>query len=136
LALIQVFQYTYSHLNTFDYGGIEVKVLLVSYKFSKDIINNLDKLESMAVEGAKRISNIPGLRWKIYLYNDEKDETAGVYLFEDEDSLNAYLNSPIMAQRKAGKFGDGKNEIGDIADVTMLQFDVLEEMTAITRGPV
>jgi hypothetical protein len=113
-----------------------VKVLLVSYKFSKGTINNLDKLESTAIEGAKHISNVPGLRWKIYLHNYEKDETAGVYLFEDEESLNAYLNSPIMAQRKAGKFGDGKHEIGDINDVTMLQFDVMEEMTAITRGPV
>lgn len=113
-----------------------MKVLLVSYKFSKEIVDNMDKLEARASEGAKQISKIPGLRWKIYLYNDEKDEAGGVYLFEDEASLNAYLNGPIMTQRKAGKFGDGVNETGDINDVTIRQFDVMEEMTAITRGPV
>jgi hypothetical protein len=113
-----------------------MKVLLVNYKFSREIIENMDKLEPMAIEGAKHIAKIPGLRRKIYLYNDEKGETGGVYLFEDEDSLNAYLNSPIMRQRKAGKFGDGQHEIGDITDVTIRQFGVMEEMTAITRGPV
>jgi hypothetical protein len=113
-----------------------MKVLLVSYKFSEGIIEKMDKAESKAIEGAKHISNIPGLRWKIYLYNDEKGEVAGVYLFEDEDSLNAYLDGPIMAQRKAGKFGDGINVIGDITDVSLRPFDVLEEMTRITRGPI
>lgn len=113
-----------------------MKVLLVDYRFSREIFDKMDQLEPMAIEGAKHIAKIPGLRWKIYLYNDENGETGGVYLFEDEDSLNAYLDSPIMKQRKAGKFGDGQNEIGIITDVTMRQFDIMEEMTAITRGPV
>jgi hypothetical protein len=113
-----------------------MKILLVSYKFSKELLIDMEKLESRAIEGALQISNIPGLRWKIYLYNDEEYEAGGVYLFEDEVSLTSYLNSPIMIQRKTGKFGDGVNDIGNITDVRMRQFDVMEELTAITRGPV
>lgn len=113
-----------------------MKVLLVNYKFSREILENMEKLEPKAIEGAKHIAKIPGLRWKIYLYNNDRGETGGVYLFEDDDSLNAYLDSPIMKQRMAGKFGDGEHEVGDITDLTMRTFEVMEEMTAITRGPI
>ncbi len=113
-----------------------MKFLIVSYKFSEEIVKNLDNLEDSAIEGAKQIAKVPGLRWKIYLYNHERDEVAGVYLFEDEDSRTAYLNSPIMAQRKAGKFGNGMQVIGDISDVSLREFDLMDEMTRITRGPV
>lgn len=111
-------------------------ILLVNYKFSDAMLEKLDALESQGIEAAKKISGVPGLRWKIFLYNDERGETAGVYLFEDQESLDAYLNSPIMAQRKAGKWGDGVNEVGDILDVSLKDFRIMEEMSEITRGPI
>lgn len=112
------------------------KMLLVNYKFSDAMLEKLPDLESKSIEAAKKISGVPGLIWKIFLFNDEKGETAGVYLFEDQESLEAYLNGPIMAQRKEGKWGDGVNVAGDIYDVSMKDFRIMEEMTEITRGPV
>jgi hypothetical protein len=41
-----------------------------------------------------------------------------------------------MAQRKAGKWGDGVNEAGVIFDVSLKDFRIMEEMTEITRGPI
>ncbi len=116
------------------------KILQVNYKFPKPIKEvskeDMEKLMSLAVEGAKHIATVPGLRRKIYLNNPKTGEVGGIYLFDDEASLKAYLEGPIMTQRKAGKFGDGVRVISPIADVTIKQFDVMDELTKITRGPV
>ncbi len=116
------------------------KILQVNYKFPKPIKEvskeEMEKLMSLAVEGAKHIATVPGLRRKIYLNNPKTGEVGGIYLFDDEASLKAYLEGPIMTQRKAGKFGDGVRVISPIADVTIKQFDVMDELTKITRGPV
>ena len=118
------------------------KILQVNYKpdLPKKLSDlpkeELDKIMSMGAEGAKHIATVPGLRWKIYLMNAESGEVGGIYLFDDEASLKAYLDGPIMTQRKAGKFGDGVRVISTIRDVTIKQFDVMDELTKITRGPV
>lgn len=116
------------------------KILQVNYKFLKSIKEapkeQREKLMSMLVGGAKHIATVPGLRWKIYLQNPEKGEVGGIYYFKDEASLKAYLDGPIMTQRKAGKFGDGKQVFSPIKDVTIKQFDVVDELTKITRGPI
>ncbi len=116
------------------------KILQVNYRFPKlfkDVPKKQrEKLMEMAVEGAKHIAAVPGLRWKIYLQNPEKGEVGGIYLFEDETSLKAYLDGPLMTQRKQGKFGDGKRVVSPIFDVTIKQFDIMEELTKITHGPI
>ncbi len=116
------------------------KILQVNYKFPKPVKEvskeEMEKLMLMAVETAKHLSTIPGLRWKIYLNNPETGEVGGIYLFENEASLRAYLDGPLMTQRKEGKFGDGVRVLFSISDVTLKQFDVIEELTKITRGPV
>jgi hypothetical protein len=117
-----------------------LKILQVNYRFPKPINEvpkeDQEKLIKMAIEGAKHISNVSGLRWKIYLQNPEKGEVGGIYLFEDEASLENYLNGPIMKQRTQGKFGDGKHVFSPIIDVTIKQFDVMEDLTKITHGPI
>ena len=118
------------------------KILQVNYRFTKpieEIKQMLDKHMETGVEIAKHLTTVPGLRWKIYLENPKTGEVGGIYLFEDEASLKAYLKGPLMTQRKEGKFGDGKRVVpilSPIIDVTMKQFDVMEELTKITRGPV
>ncbi len=114
------------------------RILQVNYKFPKPFKDvpqeQKEKLMEVTVEGAKHIATVPGLRWKIYLQNPEKGEVGGIYLFEDEASLKAYLNGPIMTQRKQGKFGDGKRVFSPIIDVTIKQFEVVDEPTKITNG--
>ena len=51
----------------------------------------------------------------------------GVYLFEDEDSLNKFLASPLAEQVKGHPA---------FSEMTALPLDVIAEATAITRGPV
>jgi len=114
--------------------------LQVNYRFPKPFKDvpkeQMEKLRGMAVEGAKHVATVSGLRWKIYLQNPGKGEVGGIYLFEDETSLKAYLDGPLMTQRKQGKFGDGEHVASPIVEVSIKQFDVTDDLTKITRGPI
>jgi len=111
------------------------QILEVNYKLSlKDLPDDeRQKVRSIAVEDAKWIASFPGLCWKIYGHNPETGEFTGIYLFNDETSLKAYLDGPLMTERKAGTYHGYP-----IQDLIIKQFalDVLGGLTEITRGPI
>ncbi|HEX8138904.1 MAG TPA: monooxygenase [Pyrinomonadaceae bacterium] len=72
---------------------------------------------------AGRIAEVPGLICKVWTENRASGEAGGIYLFEDEASLDAYL-VPKLERMKA--FG--------IKDIRARKFDVNEPLTRITRG--
>jgi hypothetical protein len=76
---------------------------------------------------ADSIARVDGLHWKIWLMNEAESRFGGVYLFEDEASAAAYLSGPIVTQF-------AKHPA--VSDIRVKQFDVMEELSAITRGPV
>jgi hypothetical protein len=76
---------------------------------------------------APHLSETPGLRWKIWLINSTEDEVGGVYLFDDEASVQAFLNGPIVVNMKSDS---------TFSVVSIKTFDIMQEHTAITRGPV
>ena len=81
----------------------------------------------MADSIAQAFLDVPGLKWKIWLLNPATQEAGGIYLFDNQASLDAYLNGPIVAQLKG---------LTAIRNVSMKQFEVMPEVTALTRGPV
>jgi putative monooxygenase ydhR len=74
-----------------------------------------------------KIAQVPGLRWKIWLVNEAESHGGGIYLFDDEGSARAYLNGPIVAALKSSPV---------LSELTVNSFSVLEEPTAVTRGPI
>ncbi len=46
---------------------------------------------------APEFSNIPGCLWKIWLFNEDRKEAGGVYLFESPAALEQYRNSALLA---------------------------------------
>jgi hypothetical protein len=70
---------------------------------------------------------VPGLRWKIWSLNAAEGEFAGLYLFDDGESVQAYLEGPIIAEVKKHPA---------LSDISAKQFGVIDEFSAITRGPV
>ena len=70
---------------------------------------------------------MPGLRWKIWSLNEGTSEFAGIYLFDDAASVQTYLAGPIMAQ---------VSKHPALSDISAKQFGVIDEFSAITRGPV
>jgi hypothetical protein len=67
------------------------------------------------------------LRWKIWLMNEKDSEAGGIYLFDDESSLKAYLAGPLAAQVSSHPA---------ISDMSAKPFEVMPEATAVTRGPI
>ena len=96
------------------------KILQINYKLSGPSA----EYEKENLPYAQPIADIPGLRWKVWIINEDQGEAGGIYLFNDEAALEAYLAGPIIAEMK-----------GD-PTLSIKAFDVIEELTAITRGPV
>ncbi len=61
------------------------------------------------------------------MLNGSQSEAGGIYLFEDEGSVQNFLEGPLAAQ---------VTDHPALSDFSVKQFDVMEEMTTITRGPV
>jgi hypothetical protein len=76
---------------------------------------------------ASQIAAVPGLRWKIWIINEAEQEAGGIHLFEDEASVKAYLEGPLAAQVTSHPA---------LSDFSVKQFDVMDDLTAITRGLV
>ena len=99
------------------------KILQINVKFNVTAEELKDEFKS----AASPISGVQGLKWKIFGMNEDQKEGAGVYLFENEESMKSYLDGPIVAAMKEKKA---------FTDINVKTFDVVEEATAITRGPV
>ena len=85
------------------------------------------EFEDIARSLANDFAQLPGLTWKIWLMNETEHQAGGIYLFEDQASLDAYLAGPLAAAVMAHPA---------LSDLVARQFDVIEDCTAITRGPV
>ena len=98
------------------------KLLQINLRFNVSPDELMKEFEGAAVP----ISGVEGLKWKIFGMNEENSKGAGIYLFEDESSLRAYLEGPIIAAMK---------EKEAFSDIDIKTFDVVEKASAITRGP-
>ncbi len=100
-----------------------MKILQVNFNFSG--VSRAD-LEQAWLPAAQTIAETPGLRWKLFLMKEAEREVAGICLFDDEASLQGYLAGPVAAM---------KND-PTLSNISVKQFDVMEEHSAITRGPI
>ena len=99
------------------------KVLQINFRLRA----STPEYESLCRSVAQVFAGVPGLRWKIWILNDREKEAGGIYLFESEQALNNYLSSPLAAQVKSHP---------GLLDLSAKTFDVMEQVTAITHGPM
>ena len=83
--------------------------------------------QEMCKSLADTFAAVPGLQWKIWLFNEQENEAGGIYLFNSHQGLHDFLAGPIVSQLK-GHPG--------FRDVTVKVFEVMDEVTRATRGPV
>jgi hypothetical protein len=83
-----------------------------------------DKYVEENLPYAQPIADVPGLRWKVWTINEDRGEAGGVYLFDDQASVRAFLDGEIITEMK-----------GD-PSLSIKTFDVIEELTTTTRGPI
>ncbi|UCF59394.1 MAG: YdhR family protein [Candidatus Bathyarchaeota archaeon] len=99
------------------------KILQINLKFNV----TRPELEKSFLGVAQPISDVKGLLWKVWLMNEAEKSAGGIYLFEDDASVNAYLNGEIVA---------GIMKHPALSDIEAKVFDILSEHTKITRGPI
>ena len=99
------------------------QILQINFKFNV----SREAYEQAVAPLASDFAAVPGCRWKIWLMNEAASEAGGIYHFEDAAALQAYLQSPLVAQVTGHPA---------LSDFSVKQFSVLEEVTQITRGPV
>jgi len=98
-------------------------ILQITFKLNMPVADYQKMTDSVA----HAFLDVPGLRWKIWLISPAAHEAGGIYLFDDQASLDAYVNGPLVAQLR---------ELPSIREISMKQFEVMPELTALTRGPV
>jgi hypothetical protein len=98
-------------------------ILQINFNLNVPVV----EYEKMADSVAQAFLDVPGLKWKIWLLNPAAQEAGGIYLFDSQASLDAYLNGPLVAQLRG---------LTAVRNLSVKQFDVMPEITALTRGPV
>jgi hypothetical protein len=99
------------------------RILQLNFKFSV----TGDDYTQAVTPLAKEFAAVSGLRWKIWMINEAESEAGGIYLFDDEASLNEMLEGPLVAQVTGHPA---------LSEFSVKQFDVMDDVTATTRGPV
>ena len=97
-------------------------ILQINFNFNVTVA----EYQKMTDSVAHAFIDVPGLTWKIWLLNPAAQEAGGLYLFDSQASLEAYLNGPLVAQLRG---------LTSIRNISMKQFEVMPEVTALTRGP-
>jgi len=76
---------------------------------------------------AERISGLPGLQWKIWIYDESRQAAGGLYLFDTEEHARTWGDE--MLPNSLGR-------LPGVSDIEKRYFDVDERLSSITRGPV
>jgi hypothetical protein len=98
-------------------------ILQINFKFDGSETEYLQAFGDVA----EVIAAAPGLRWKVWPWNDDERVGGGIYLFDDASSAQAFLKGPIPA---------ALGQHPAVSDISVRQFEVLESLTTITRGPI
>jgi hypothetical protein len=99
------------------------KILQVNFKFNVTAEQYTEAVSALA----EAYASVPGLRWKVWILNEAEKEAGGIYYLEDEASLKALLEGPLTAKVVSHPA---------LSDFSVKHFDVMEDITAITRGPI
>jgi hypothetical protein len=99
------------------------QILQINFKFNVSAAD----YRNLAHEIAGAFAEVEGLRWKVWIINEQENEAGGIYLFDNERSLGAYLASPLAEQVKNHPA---------LSEISAKTFAVEAEATAVTRGPI
>ncbi|MBN3081869.1 monooxygenase [Pectobacterium polaris] len=81
------------------------------------------EMSRQLVDLAESINHEPGFIWKIWTESEKNQEAGGIYLFKDEEAVNAYLKIHIPRIQSFG-----------VEEVIYKIFDVNEPLTALNHG--
>ena len=99
------------------------RILQINFKYN----SATPEFKKQMLNYAPLLASVKGLRWKIWSIDEMNRAASGYYLFESEAELNAYLKNVFFV-------GMGNNPT--VSNIVVKKLEILEEPTAITRGPI
>jgi hypothetical protein len=99
------------------------QILQINFKFNVP----REQYESTCSSLAEQFAEVPGCIWKVWLMNESATEAGGIYLFVDEAAVETFKGSPLAA---------GVLSHPALSDFNIKQFEVLSEVSRITRAPL
>ena len=108
------------HVGMDDLGA----VLEVDFEYS---FADAAELEAEVGPMADTYAELPGLRWKIWIINEEEKRFGAVYLFEDAEARTAYRESELAASVAAHPA---------LSDPHVVTYEVMGDESLVTRAPV
>lgn len=82
-------------------------------------------IEAFAAD-APAIAELPGLRWKIWAFDDATREFASVYLFADRAAASDFVGGDVVRSLRADS---------QLSELRIEVHEVLESLGRMTRAP-
>ncbi len=76
---------------------------------------------------AQPFAEVPGCVWKIWLIDEEQSEGGAVYLFRDQEALDQFKASPLVASVLSHPA---------LSNFNFRETDIVEAPSEITRAPL
>ena len=99
------------------------KLLVTNFNYSVPH----DEFRRMSLELAPAFEAVPGCIWKIWLINENTNEAGAVYLFKDEESLQNFKASPLVASVLSHPA---------LSNFDLKERDLQKEASEITHAPL
>jgi hypothetical protein len=99
------------------------KVLVTNFTFNV----SPDEFEKMANDLGPAFAEVPGCSWKIWLIDRGKKEAGAVYLFEDDNALQNFKESALVASVLSNPA---------LGNFELRERDILKDVSEVTRAPL
>jgi hypothetical protein len=99
------------------------KILVTRFNYSV----SRQEFEKMASDLAGAFAAVPGCLWKIWLIDEEKKEAGAVYLFKNEESLEQFKSSDLVASVLSHPA---------LSNFDLRETDILKEVSEVTNAPL
>ena len=99
------------------------KMLVTNYNYNV----SREEYENMTGQLGQAFAEVPGCIWKIWLIDDEKKEAGAVYLFENDEALQNFKASPLVASVLSHPA---------LSNFDLKERDILTKVSETTRAPL
>ncbi len=99
------------------------QILQINFNFS----GSANDLGKEFAPFAEPIARVPGLLWKVWLMDEARKESGGIYLFEDPASAQRYLEGEIISAVK---------QHPKLSNISAKTFGIIEPFSRVTRAPI
>jgi len=99
------------------------KILITKFNYNLPA----NEFKSLLSSVAQDFANVPGCQWKIWLIDEEKNEGGAVYLFKNEEALENFKASPLVAAVVSHPA---------LSNFDFRETDIVKEPSEITKAPL